>query len=112
MFIELQVRTILDEAWCECSHDYLYKNHDEKYPKYELEKLSQILAKLTSTAESITTLMSEKCRPEEFEPELILLLEENVENQNNIVRQRIENFMTSISEETNEFDGDIDHLRY
>lgn len=64
---EIQVRTILDEAWCECNHDFVYKlnstNHDVKNT---LEDLSKILSKQTTAAESTVALMcdlAEKADP-------------------------------------------------
>lgn len=48
-YIELQVRTIYDEAWSDCDHNYVYKQ--ESNPNYEvLQKLSFILCELTNAA--------------------------------------------------------------
>lgn len=57
-YCEIQVRTIFDEAWCECNHDFVYKsNIEDKKDKYTLEKLSVILSQHTTAAESIVDLM-------------------------------------------------------
>ena len=58
-YIEIQLRTILDEAWGECTHDIVYKGaNDPQMP--ELQYLSQCLAQQTIAAESITNLIYEK----------------------------------------------------
>lgn len=58
-YIEIQLRTILDEAWGECTHDIVYKGaNDLQMP--ELQYLSQCLAQQTIAAESITNLIYEK----------------------------------------------------
>lgn len=57
-YCEIQVRTIFDEAWCECNHDFVYKaNIKSKKDKDTLEKLSTILSQHTTAAESIVALM-------------------------------------------------------
>lgn len=58
-YIEIQVRTILDEAWSECTHDIVYKCKNSTKKK-ELEYLSQCLSQQTIAAEMITNLMYEK----------------------------------------------------
>lgn len=55
-YIEVQVRTIYDEAWSECTHDLVYKC-DQEPKKRKLEKLSQCLATQTQAAEQIAELM-------------------------------------------------------
>ena len=45
-YIEIQVRTIYDEAWSDCDHNYVYKKDNNK-SHTALEKMSDILAKLT-----------------------------------------------------------------
>ena len=57
-YIELQVRTIFDEAWCECSHDFVYKTRiTSQTTKNTLEHLSTILAQHTTASEEIVSLM-------------------------------------------------------
>ena len=58
-YIEIQLRTILDEAWGECTHDIVYKGiNNSQLP--ELQYLSQCLAQQTIAAETITNLIYEK----------------------------------------------------
>lgn len=58
-YIEIQMRTILDEAWSECTHDIVYKNTN-KTQIAELEYLSQCLSQQTIAAETIINLIYEK----------------------------------------------------
>ena len=63
-YCEIQVRTIFDEAWCECDHDFVYKAATKsKKDKKTLEKLSIILSQHTTAAESIVNLMCELATP-------------------------------------------------
>ena len=58
-YIEIQLRTILDEAWGECTHDIVYKGvSNSQLP--ELQYLSQCLSQQTIAAETITNLIYEK----------------------------------------------------
>lgn len=64
IYCEIQVRTIFDEAWCECDHDFVYKAHAKsKKDKKTLEKLSIVLSQHTTAAESIVNLMCELATP-------------------------------------------------
>lgn len=57
-YCEIQVRTIFDEAWCECNHDCVYKpNINNNKTMQTLEQLSIILSQHTTAAESIVDLM-------------------------------------------------------
>lgn len=58
-YIEIQMRTILDEAWSECTHDIVYKSTN-KAQIAELEYLSRCLSQQTIAAETITNLIYEK----------------------------------------------------
>ncbi len=51
-YVELQVRTIYDEAWSDCDHRYVYK-HEAKPNNLALSKLSAILCKITNVANDI-----------------------------------------------------------
>ncbi len=51
-YVELQVRTIYDEAWSDCDHSYVYK-HDAKPNNAALRNLSGILCKITNVANDI-----------------------------------------------------------
>ncbi|WP_405356772.1 hypothetical protein [Ruminococcus sp.] len=56
VYIELQVRTIYDEAWSDCDHTYVYKN--EANPNnLALSQLTGILSKVTNTASDISEMM-------------------------------------------------------
>lgn len=58
-YVELQVRTIFDEAWSECTHDLVYKNKTAPQIE-ELNYLSRCLSEQTIAAESIVNLMYKK----------------------------------------------------
>lgn len=47
IYIEIQVRTIYDEAWSDCDHRYVYK-HEDNLSHTALDKLSCILSELTN----------------------------------------------------------------
>ena len=49
VYIEIQVRTIYDEAWSDCDHSYVYK-HDENISHTSLKRLSHVLCKITNLA--------------------------------------------------------------
>jgi ppGpp synthetase/RelA/SpoT-type nucleotidyltranferase len=51
-YVELQVRTIYDEAWSDCDHNYVYK-HEAQPNNRALKKLSHILCKITNVANDI-----------------------------------------------------------
>ena len=57
-YIEIQVRTIYDEAWSDCDHNYVYKQ-DENKSHSALESLSQILCDLTNISNDIGENMRE-----------------------------------------------------
>lgn len=55
-YIELQVRTIFDEAWSECDHDFVYKlNASPK--KLVLSRCSKMLSDITGVADNLSTFM-------------------------------------------------------
>lgn len=51
-YIEVQVRTIYDEVWSDCDHNYVYKKDDNK-SHAALEQMSDILSKLTNLSNDI-----------------------------------------------------------
>ena len=57
-YVEIQMRTIYDEAWSDCNHNYVYKKTDNKSHD-ALEKLSTILSKLTNLSNDIGEKMKE-----------------------------------------------------
>lgn len=63
-YVEIQVRTIYDEAWSECTHDLVYKCKNKKN-KAELDKLSVCLATQTQAAGMLAGIMYEKSTPNE-----------------------------------------------
>lgn len=64
-YVELQVRTIYDEAWSDCDHNYVYK-HDAKPNSLALRKLSAILCQLTNVANDIGDNMHDIYEEERF----------------------------------------------
>lgn len=58
VYIEIQIRTIYDEAWSDCDHSYVYKQ-DENKSHTALESLSQILCQLTNIANDMGENMRE-----------------------------------------------------
>lgn len=59
-YIEIQVRTIYDEAWSECTHDIVYKSSSKGFSKKrELEYISKCLAQQTIAAENMVNYMYE-----------------------------------------------------
>lgn len=58
-YVEIQVRTIYDEAWSECTHDLVYKCKNKKH-KAELEDMSVCLATQTQAAGMLASMMYEK----------------------------------------------------
>ncbi|MCM1272094.1 MAG: hypothetical protein NC225_03185 [Clostridium sp.] len=51
-YVEIQMRTIYDEAWSDCDHNYVYKKDDNKSHE-ALKNLSSILSKLTNLSNDI-----------------------------------------------------------
>lgn len=64
-YVELQVRTIYDEAWSDCDHSYVYK-HDAKPNNLALRKLSHILCEITNVANDIGDNMHDVFTQERF----------------------------------------------
>lgn len=65
VYIELQVRTIYDEAWSDCDHNYVYKQ-DENISHTALEQLSAILCQLTNVSNDLGETMREIFEQEEM----------------------------------------------
>lgn len=64
-YVELQLRTIYDEAWSDCDHNYVYK-HEAKPNNRALHKLSAILCQLTNVANDIGDNMHDIYEEERF----------------------------------------------
>lgn len=66
VYIELQVRTIYDEAWSDCDHRYVYKQ-DQNRSHSALEKFSDILCQLTNFCDDWGNNMKEIFEAESYE---------------------------------------------
>lgn len=55
-YIELQLRTIYDEAWSECDHNYVYKKNENRSHE-ALVQMSQILNQLTHLSDILNDTM-------------------------------------------------------
>lgn len=58
IYVELQVRTIYDEAWSDCDHNYVYKQ-DHNHSHTALLELSRILCQLTNISNDMGENMKE-----------------------------------------------------
>ncbi len=104
-YIEIQMRTILEEAWGECTHDIVYKSTN-KSQIAELEYLSQCLSQQMTAAETITNLIYEKVNKKGT----IFSKKESVVSREGM--NRVEARMKLLEEQSiNEpFDGNIDSI--
>jgi ppGpp synthetase/RelA/SpoT-type nucleotidyltranferase len=64
-YVELQVRTIYDEAWSDCDHCCVYK-HEAQPNNRALRKLSHILCEITNVANDIGENMHDAFNDERF----------------------------------------------
>jgi ppGpp synthetase/RelA/SpoT-type nucleotidyltranferase len=114
-YIEIQMRTLLDEAWGECTHDIVYKG-TSKAQLPELQYLSQCLAQQTIAAETITNLIYEKVNKKG----MIFRGTKTSKNKTKVSPQQSEKKCSGNSVETrmrllekntdDEFDGNVDSL--
>lgn len=114
-YIEIQVRTIFDEAWCECTHDLVYKNRNKKI-KPELKYLSICLSHQTIASEAIANLMYEKVNSSgtlfgsisKITDLPLLKIENNAIEKSNLtaLKKRI----NKLNQSENNFDGKIKNL--
>lgn len=108
-YVEIQVRSIYDEAWGECTHDLVYKCK-KKALKLELDNLSKCLAIQTQSAEMIADLMFEKSK----QPRKVARDETTLKNTEFGKKfEKLEQQLQKISKKQKsnvEFDGDIDSL--
>lgn len=58
VYVELQVRTIYDEAWSDCDHSYVYKQ-DVNHSHSALLELSRVLCRLTNISNDMGETMKE-----------------------------------------------------
>lgn len=121
-YIEIQVRTIFDEAWSECTHDIVYKNKNKKL-RNELKYLSKCLAQQTIASEAMVNLMYEKVHKSsklygdisEMTQIPLIKVDDSKDINNTItnksnVEKRILQLKKIQSGEFGEFDGSIDNL--
>lgn len=111
-YVEVQVRTIYDEAWSECTHDLVYKcKHKAK--RAELERLSECLATQTQAAGMISDMMFDKSQVESRKKEgKNLQLKQNSAidtSKFDKLEKRIRDINDS-QKQTKEFNGAIDNL--
>lgn len=111
-YVELQVRTIYDEAWGECTHDLVYKCKN-KARRVELERLSECLATQTQAAGMISDIMFEKSKLTSKKEEIkdLPLKKDGTLDKAKFekLQKRVQNINKS-QKQTNEFDGAIDNL--
>lgn len=112
-YVEIQVRTIYDEAWGECTHDLVYKCK-AKFRKVELERLSQCLATQTQAAGMIAGLMFEKAKAnEQKEEEETLVYKSMIDKKSNGSYDKLERRIQRMKVpkmEDDMFNGFIDEL--
>lgn len=111
-YVEVQVRTIYDEAWSECTHDLVYKCKN-KARRAELERLSECLATQTQAAGMISDIMFDKSKmiskKEEIE-DLPLKRDDTLDKARfEKLQERVRN-INEFQMQTKEFDGAIDNL--
>lgn len=113
-YIEIQLRTLLDEAWSECTHDIVYKGKN-KSQIAELKYLSQCLSQQTMAAETISNLIYEKV----YRNGIIYGKNGNVQSvsqkkssESKCQRSEVEVRMQLLEEHSKvkEFDGNIDSI--
>lgn len=77
-YIELQVRTLFDEAWSENDHDFVYKLHAGN-KKLVLKRTSNLLSKVAEVADELSMFMHDY-----FDESIFSVPEEIVLNRNSI----------------------------
>lgn len=121
-YIEIQVRTIFDEAWSECTHDLVYKNRNEE-KKFDLTYLSKCLAQQTNSAELIANLMYIKANDgDNFDAisnfintvDIKTTTNDSVQSStyNSETKTNIKNRIDSLNKKTPAFDGKIKNLNF
>lgn len=111
-YVEIQVRTIYDEAWGECTHDLVYKCKN-KIRRAELERLSECLATQTQAAGMISDMMFDKSGETSKKNEKIdspVKVDESLER---VKYERLQKRITNINnsqKQIREFDGAVDNL--
>lgn len=109
-YVEVQVRTIYDEAWGECTHDLVYKCKI-KNRRAELERLSRCLAIQTQAAGMIADFMYEKSQGSvQREMEKPLETQISVDFHSKTYENLERRIRKMPSEQKDIFDGSIDNL--
>lgn len=111
-YVEIQVRTIYDEAWGECTHDLVYKCKN-KAQRAELERLSECLATQTQAAGMISDIMYDKSKTIFKKAEIKDLPLKRDSTLDKKKFEKLEKRVRDINEsqkQTKEFDGAIDNL--
>lgn len=119
-YIEIQVRTIYDEAWSECTHDIVYKSALKGVEKNkELGYISKCLAQQTIAAENMVNYMYEMVNGSNIiyssvdETNNLFGLEDagTISEKTNIMKMNIGQRIEKLRQESEEkFSGNIDDL--
>lgn len=112
-YVELQVRTIYDEAWGECTHDLVYKCQN-KSQRADLEELSKCLATQTQAAGMIADIMFDKAQGMSVKDDENVSLElQQLDGSKTDTYNKLEARIRKMNESKapkEEFDGSIDSL--
>ena len=111
-YVELQVRTIYDEAWGECTHDLVYKCKN-KTRRADLERLSECLATQTQAAGMIADIMYEKSQDVSSQADDMGHSMQKVKKIQKSGYEKIQKHLDNMNnskEKQQEFDGAIDNL--
>ena len=111
-YVEIQVRTIYDEAWGECTHDLVYKCKN-KAQRAELERLSECLVTQTQAASMISDMLFDKSRGKAGKTEKIdwpIKVDGDLEQKKyESLQKRIAN-INNFQKQVKAFDGAVDDL--
>lgn len=118
-YTEIQVRTIFDEAWSECTHDLVYKGKNKQL-KNELNYLSRCLAQQTIASEAMVNLMYQKVHKsstiygdigEMINLPPITTRKTRKEDSVLAIKSNVKNRILQLEQnQEDEFDGDLDKL--
>jgi len=90
-YIELQVRTLFDEAWSESDHDFVYKLYAGN-KKLVLKRTSNLLSKVAEVADELSMFMHDY-----YDESIYSVPEEKVEVKKNLT-EKLERIQTMIPE--------------
>lgn len=113
-YMEIQMRTLFDEAWSECTHDVVYKATSKEELK-ELKYLSKCLAQQINSAEMIANLIYEKVNKKGMIYGIKRDKETNIKNpplEMDKIKSNVEERIHLLESQTTEeiFDGNIDSI--